>query len=119
MNGLVRSTTLIGWLLCAGCVQTTYYDWGQYQDLLYTMYLEPGNATADHQIQVLTRQVGETTARGRRVPPGLHAHLGFLHFQQGDGASAVEHFTAEKNLFPESTEFIDGILRRMRKGAAR
>ena len=97
-----------------GCSQrSTIYDWGRYEQLVYQMYAKPGKADPGTQIVKLTEDIGRTEGRGRRVPPGVHAHLGYLYYTQGQADLAAEQFQIEKELFPESTVFIDGIRARM------
>ena len=99
----------------AGCAspETTAYRWGIYEDLVYLSYAEPGEADPITQAQRLGEDIARTRAEGKRVPPGVHAHLGFLHYSSGDWESARAHFIRERELFPESATFIDGLLSRM------
>lgn len=79
------------------------------------MYVRPGKADPTTQIARLEADVERTEAGGRRVPPGVHAHLGYLYYGQGQIDAAYAEFVTEKTLFPESSVFIDGILARMRE----
>jgi hypothetical protein len=103
--------------LASACGATSgpLYRWGSYEGLIYDMYVRPGKADPATQIAKLQADVERTTAGGQHVPPGVHAHLGFLYYSQGQTDRASEHFVTEKTLFPESTVFIDGILARMAK----
>lgn len=93
--------------------QQPLYRWGVYEPLLYDMYLKPGKADPGTQIAKLSEDIERTRAEGRNVPPGVHAHLGYLYYTQGQTALAREEFVLEKQLFPESAVFIDGMLARM------
>ena len=95
--------------------QKTIYDWGSYEQLVYDMYANPGKADPGTQIAKLTQDVERINAEGRHVAPGVHAHLGYLYYTQGQVPLAEEEFTIEKQLFPESAVFIDGMLARMQK----
>ena len=77
------------------------------------MYTKPGKADPATQVQRLRDDVAETEGKGRQVPPGVHAHLGWMYYLQGDLASARASFERERVLFPESAHFIDGMLARM------
>ncbi len=44
-------------------------------------------------------------------PPGFRAHLGMLHLKMGQGTDAVAQFQDEKLAFPESSPFMDFLLR--------
>jgi len=102
---------LVGLSACAQ--QKTLYDWGSYEQLVYEMYAKPGKADPGTQIAKLTEDVARINAEGRHVAPGVHAHLGYLYYTQGQSALAQEEFLIEKQLFPESAVFIDGMLARM------
>jgi hypothetical protein len=104
---------LVGLSACAP--QKTLYDWGSYEQLVYEMYAKPGKADPGTQIAKLTEDVARINAEGRHVAPGVHAHLGYLYYTQGQSALAQEEFLIEKQLFPESAVFIDGMLARMQK----
>jgi len=99
---------------CAGGHRDIYY-WGHYEDAIYDMYLEPGQASLTDEILRLEEQIDQAAAAGQPLPPGFHAHLAYLYVSNGNYAAAVSHFNKEKELFPESTVFIDGILGRMKK----
>lgn len=89
------------------------YHWGRYEDLLYDMYVNPGRTDAGAQAAKLSEDIDKAQAEGKAVPPGVHAHLGFLYYQQGNPGGARQEFQTEKRLFPESAAFIDGVLQRM------
>lgn len=99
---------------CAGASKDLYY-WGHYEDALYSMYLEPGKASLRDEILRLEEQIEKAAASGKAVPPGLHAHLGYLYANDGDYKTAVNHFQVEKEKFPESADFLDGLMERMKK----
>lgn len=94
------------------------YDWGIYEPLLWDGYrADSAHADPAEQAARLEEDVKRIVASGRRVPPGVHAHLGFLQFSSGNPAAAREHFSEEAELFPESAVFIGGVLARMEGGS--
>jgi hypothetical protein len=98
--------------LATGCKSPpTLYDWGLYEDILWESYRAESDPAT--QLVRLEADVERIVASGRRVPPGVHAHIGFLRFATGDAQVAAEHFAKERELFPESTVFMDGILARL------
>ncbi len=100
---------------CASPPETTVYRWGIYEDLMYLSYAKPGEADPATQAQRLGEDIARTQAEDKRVPPGVHAHLGFLHYKLGDLESARAHFERERELFPESATFINRLLSRIRR----
>lgn len=107
---------LVNLLLISGCVtqKPPLYRWGEYEELVYEMYAEPGKADPGTQVAKLSEDVGRTQAEGQRVPPGVYAHLGYMHYMQGNQGAAMSAFATEKALFPESAVFVDAILKRLK-----
>lgn len=105
-------------LVMTGCAnrQPNMYYWGEYETLIYNMYIEEGTAEADVQIEKLTTDIGKARDAGKKVPPGVYAHLGFMYASKGNVNLAVDAFNQEKALFPESAKFIDGMMDRAFKG---
>jgi hypothetical protein len=103
-------------LLMSGCTRKQpIYRWGVYEPLLYDMYAKPGKADPGTQVAKLSEDIERTKAEGKRVPPGVHAHLGYMYYLQGRPDDAQAEFETERELFPESSTFVDGILKRLRK----
>jgi hypothetical protein len=108
-----RLALLLAAALASGCASQSLYAWGHYEDLLHARWIEPGSADPATQIARLREDVDRAAAAGRRVPPGVWAHLGYLHWVHGDAGAAREALGRERALFPESAAFVDGLLRRM------
>ena len=89
------------------------YRWGVYEDILYDAALKPGSADPVSASQRLSADIATTEISGREVAPGLHAHLGYLYYTQGNLGAATLQFERERELFPESAVFIDGLLARV------
>lgn len=120
MIGVARASipiALISLLLVSGCAtrKPLIYRWGNYEQLVYEMYTSPGKAEPGVQVAKLSADIERTMAEGKRVPPGVHAHLGYMYYMQGNKSAALNEFATEKALFPESAVFIDGILKRLKK----
>lgn len=92
---------------------TLDYQWGAYEGLIYDMYANPGSATPVVQIEKLAAQIEQTRSRGEPVPPGVHAHLGYMQYISGNVDAALIEFDEERAAYPESATFIDGITRRL------
>lgn len=104
------------WLLsgCAKSANEMYY-WGEYEQLIHDMYVEPGKADAVMQIEKLTADIQKAESEGKQVPPGLYAHLGLMYISQGKTVQGEAALLEEKKLYPESRVFIQGLIERASK----
>ena len=100
-------------LLTACASPKSLYAWGSYEELIYTSYAAPGNAPPEQQIEKLEQEYQRTRAGNTRVPPGWHAHLGYLYSEVGRFDQARQEFNTEKAEFPESSVFVDRLLANM------
>ena len=101
--------------LLMGCTTTkTQYYWGNYEQLVYQMYAEPGEATPEVQILKLTTDLQITTDKGMVTPPGVNAHLGMMYAAAGNSEQALAAFENEKRLFPESKKLMNDMITRAR-----
>ena len=66
-----------------GCKNPSIYYWGNYEEQIYGMYAAPDQVTAEAQIDVLLADQEKARSKNKPLPPGFHAHLGFLYFQLG------------------------------------
>ncbi len=98
----------------AGC-RRDLYSWGPYEDSVYSLYLRADEYDVPVHVEWLSRHLGQAESEGENVPPGFHAHLGYLYYLSGNDSAAVEHLEAEKAKFPESAIFIDGLLERRKR----
>ncbi len=109
------STLMLIVLTVSGCAGKTIYQWGDYETLLYKRFVKPGSVPISQEIEQLSDQLAETIAKNQLVPPGVCAHLGYLHLSNGDVDMALIYFQNEKKRFPESSHFIDGLIKRLKK----
>jgi len=113
--------TAMAVLLCAcgvtGCVtqQPTLYSWGNYENTIYAEYVTPEKLPPEKQIELLEQDYQQARAANKRVPPGWHAHLGYLYYQLGKLDQARQELLTEKAEFPESAIFMDRLLANLQK----
>lgn len=102
-------------LLLAGCSgDSSLYYWGSYEDSVYALCLDfEGKEGLLAYVDALNADVEALHLEDKAPPPGMHAQLGYLEYMAGNVGAAVRNFEAEKQLYPESTVFIDGVLRRI------
>jgi len=116
MNNKLKNYLLLSILMFgfSGCVpnKPTLYHWGEYENLVYDMYIEPGTADANTQVAKLTTDIQKAASHGKPVPPGIYAHLGFMYALLGNTGLSQDAFNEEKARYPESSVFIDGMMQR-------
>lgn len=104
--------------ILSGCAsKNTHYHWGEYENIVRDMYIEPGSEDPATQIEKLKTDIQQAENRGKPVPPGIYAHLGFMYALEGKVELSVAAFDQEKSLFPESKIFIDGMMARAKQNA--
>jgi hypothetical protein len=92
-----------------GCASPAKYNWGGYENSLYQYYKDPTKADELSAALMETIQGAEKTQG--TVPPGIYAEYGYLLIQQGKAKEAVPYFEKEKNKWPESTYFMDSMIK--------
>jgi hypothetical protein len=100
-------------LLLAGCAAPTtppLYQWNGYQPQVYAYF--KGQTSPQEQIDVLEKALQDIRGKGATPPPGFHAHLGMLYASVGNGQQAAQEFQAEKQLFPESSAYMDFLMKK-------
>ena len=111
--------SVAGWiaalLACSACQSPSRYEWGGYEDSVYAVTAASADVGAE--IGRIQYALQRGVDHDKRAPPGMHAHLGYLYLIAGDSGNAAAAFETEKELYPESTVFIDGLIARL--GAAR
>jgi hypothetical protein len=116
MKTLLRGTGLALALAGAltGCAQApgTLYQWGGYQEQLYEHFKGDRQSPAE-QVQRLEAQAQKARAGGTALPPGFRAHLGLMYLRLGREDEARQQLEAEKASFPEATQYMDFLLKRL------
>lgn len=92
---------------CAAQVTEAGYYWGDYSKTLYTYTKDPSEESLEVHLMELERIVEESAERDLRVPPGIHAEIGYIRSSLGEDAIAMSHYEAEINLYPESRLFLE------------
>lgn len=95
-------------LLLTGCASQSprqIYQWDNYQNTLYDYY--KNDSSPLDQITALHRVIDKAHTSNKKIPPGLHAHLGLLYNNTGKKELAITEFNAEKKQYPESSAYID------------
>jgi len=96
----------------AACAQTSrnMYDWQAYEPSVYA-YLKDTEGDYAAQAEGLEQNVETARASNTALPPGFRAHLGLLYLKLGKEGQAMEQLESEKLAFPESTPFMDFLMK--------
>lgn len=111
----VTASMAVGSALLAGCATgpKPLYQWEGYQPQVYEYFKgEP----KEKQVAELERGLEKIKSANGATPPGYHAHLGMLYSGLGKDDQMVQEFQTEKALFPESTAYIDFLMKNVKKG---
>lgn len=102
-------------VLVAGCAHKApppLYMWEAFPKLQYDTLLRSG-ITPLEQVAAMEAHADKARASGATLPPGFRAHLGMLKLASGDIDRARQLWQAEKAAFPESTAYMDQLLKRL------
>ncbi|MFE1571566.1 DUF4810 domain-containing protein [Comamonas odontotermitis] len=113
MASFTRTTQLallLAIFALTGCAtQKTLYAWNDYSPQVY-QYLKEGGGSADGQVLALEKGIEQASAQNAKLPPGYYAHLGLLYLNTGHSDQAIAAWNREKELFPESAQYIDYLM---------
>ncbi|MGE5567361.1 MAG: DUF4810 domain-containing protein [Parcubacteria group bacterium] len=98
----------------SACATPSRFEWGGYEAALYAYAKVPDKRPA---YRAALEQAVEKGRKSDRVAPGLLAELGFLDLEDGDTAAAISLFQEEMRRFPESRQFLSGVIARAQGGA--
>jgi hypothetical protein len=107
---VTHTGALVALMLLTGCAAPTLYSWGHYEAVIYATYAKPGAVPPERQIELLELDYQKARSANKPVPPGFHAHLGYLYYQIGRLDQARQEFETEKARFPESAVLMDRLL---------
>ena len=109
---LVVAVAMGGVLVGCAPAPKRLYHWEGFQDQLYE-YFKADRSSPEEQLRILGAQVEKARARGAALPPGFRAHLAMLYLRLGRDGEAMQELEAEKASFPESTRYMEFLLKRM------
>ena len=122
VSGVMRSAfvLMVAVALLAGCASEPkpMYDWSAYQQQVYR-HLKGDEASIEDQRLKLEAAAAVAQGKSLVLPPGYRAHLGLLYLKLGRTPEARAAFETEKAMFPESTQYMNFLLRNFEKGAKR
>jgi hypothetical protein len=107
---------LIFVLTLTGCASGTknIYQWESYQPKTLE-YLKATGEGPEKQIIELEAGLEKIKSNNGTPPPGYHAFLGFLYEKSGKHDLMIKELQEEKALFPESSVYMDLMIRKYAK----
>ena len=101
---------------CATVTEAGYY-WGDYSDTLYKYTKDPNKVTLANHFEELENIIKVSREKSLRVPPGVHAELGYIMARQGDDVGSIVQYENEMALYPESRIFLERLQVENNKGS--
>jgi hypothetical protein len=92
--------------MATGCANTGIYHWGNYSDTLYSYTKEPSDASKAKHKTELMHIIEQAQQKKKMVPPGVNFELAMLVADEGRLDEARAYFNQEKELFPESKQYV-------------
>jgi hypothetical protein len=108
MAAIIGGSSLLG---CAEAPKRLYH-WDGFQAQLYEHFKGDGSSP-DEQLRILNDQAQRARASGLDLPPGFHAHIAMIYLRLGRDQEAKLALESEKASFPESTQYMDFLLKHM------
>ena len=100
-------------LAACGSAPVKNYAWGSYETQVYNGYSKPEKATPQIQISTLEKEVMQAELKKTPIAPGVYAHIGYQYLLLGNKAKALEYLSLEKKNFPESSVYIDLLVKKI------
>lgn len=109
-----RLAAAVAVLALVGCATQPkpLYSWEKFPRQQYDALLREGVSPLD-QIAAMNGHAEKARANNASLPPGFRAHLGMLHLSVGNADVARDFWMAEKVAFPESTPYMDALLKKL------
>ncbi len=111
-RGVLLGTCIAGLAGCANRPPPPLYSWESFPKLQYAALQRAGSMPAE-QVGAMEAHAEKARAANTALPPGFRAHLGMLKLSTGDADQARQMWQAEKLAFPESTPYMDQLLKRL------
>ena len=113
----MRLTVMLSALGCAlvlsGCAPTGLYAWGDYADDMFKH--EQNDLTDQEYLARIEADLKASEKAGYRIPPGLYADVGTANLKLGNAEAALVYYEKERNLWPESRDFMDMLIKGVKR----
>jgi len=110
-NKILPSFVILIILTTVGCATSnTNYYWGDYSSTLYNLKKSPGDDSLNKHIEELKEIISKSKDKDLRVPPGIHAELGYRLAEINEMEEARTQLANETAIYPESKTFVERVL---------
>ncbi|KKO49530.1 hypothetical protein VT06_06795 [Arsukibacterium sp. MJ3] len=109
----VISVLALGLTACQAT--NSIYYWGDYSDSAYKLKNTPTDESRTKHKASLLSIVNNAQTKNKKIPPGIYAELAMLEAEDRNVDLALQYFSKEKELFPESTKIVDMMINSMNK----
>lgn len=101
--------------LFSGCVANhNLYYWGSYENQIHDSYNSSGKSSPESRTKQFEAEAEKAKSKGKSLPPGFHAQLGYDYAVTDRKDQAYEQFTLEKEQFPESSVYMDLLINQIK-----
>ena len=108
------ATLLLCALVLSGCATNPrQYQWGDYENMLYTAYKDPSKM--ESLTVSLEGLINELEKNRQKAPPGVYAELGTLYLQAGSPDKAITMYGRERETWPESKGLMDAMIQNLER----
>lgn len=103
-------------LFSCGTGKKVMYKWYGYDDVAYDYSHGKTEENIEQMLKVYEKLLNKQSGTIRRVaPPGMNAEYGYLLINQGSLEEGIKYLEKEMVLYPESSVFIDKIIKQLKK----
>lgn len=114
---IIKSTAMVILALGLTACQSTnsIYYWGDYSGSAYKLKSTPTDESRAKHKASLLNIITNAQKKNKKIPPGIYAELAMLEAEERNVTLALEYFSKEKELFPESTKVVDMMINSINK----
>ncbi len=108
----ILTALIVSLSFCLPASAETLYSWYGYQDKSYKYLKKNDSSSYKSLIQCYESMINSQRAARKAVPPGIYADYGWALIKEGNREKGIAMLKKEMELYPESSVFINRILKR-------
>lgn len=99
------------WMLTSCATTTSLYNWNNYVDSSYQYYKKQTPESTERLMKTYEAMIKKPNGSRKTIAPGICAEYGYFLIQNGKKDEGVTMLKKEKELYPESTQFMDRLIK--------